>query len=325
MELYIDRTNLINIFQNKEHPLFPDVIKIIKKQLDINFNFSKKQAIEDEVLSFISQVFTEGVSQDSVYKFSDILYPERHVKSNLHTRHPNKQSIFLIDDEKLELCKQKKGLLIFGLGEEFDCFNTLFLLQDDYLFEKKINIRSTSFNGWNKIKDYAYPFTDFILIDNFIFSLPDIIEHNLFEIIRTLFAGKQLAANIIIFTNKSHVHTPVEELTRNIATLVSHVTGVRSSCTIITWRDQRGIETFAEHDRTIFTNYLRFYSGDSFNYWDHTGKKITKGREFDITSLAKRENYVLAQQLIADLNEFVQNCNPENITGDRKSNFINFL
>lgn len=99
--------------------------------------------------------------------------------------------------------------------------------------------------------------------------------------------------------------------------------------TFVLWRHKREIRSiFDEHDRTLFTNYLRLKSGDSFNYFSSSGSKITNGREMDILSLASRNFYNLYKDLLQDINTYVQDCKvnkPSMIHGDKKSGLIKAL
>jgi hypothetical protein len=59
---------------------------------------------------------------------------------------------------------------------------------------------------------------------------------------------------------------------------VESVTGIKLNFTLKNVRNQIGIPSYAENDRTIYTNYIRVYSGDTFNYFKANGSKHTKGR-----------------------------------------------
>lgn len=107
---------------------------------------------------------------------------------------------------------------------------------------------------------------------------------------------------------------------------IGNVTGVEPNLTIVTYTDRRGVPSRGEHDRTILMNYKRIKSGDTFNYFKSDGTIQTKGREIQYLSLARRENYDLAQELLKDLQGNVDffKRNRTNIEGDKKSNFLNF-
>ena len=322
MKLYIDRLNLINIYKQNEHRLRDDAIKTMKRQLDVHYNFSKNEAYSDEILSVLLPEFTSGLDEGIVHEFEPDGYTPFDLKSNLHSTHPDKHGLFLLESDKVKLCQEKKGMMVYGLGEEFTLFNTLFLHKNDYDFHRLLGI-GIELGQWADLTPYAQPFTDLILIDNFIYDDQSLVESNLLEMIRVLHHGKNVSTNIILFTQRSKFNGQPDDFRRRIREAIKSVTQKNPNVTVIFWADQRGVESFAEHDRTAFTNYLRIYTGDSFNYFSSTGKKITKGRDLQLASLAKREYLIFTKRLISDLNKYIQDYQ-HNVFGDKISNFLTF-
>lgn len=328
MKLYVDRQNLINLFTQK-HPLRDDALRTVQRQLDVHFNFSKAEAYADETLSMLLPAFNEGLAEGVTHEFEAEGYIPFELKSNVHTTHPDRHAVFLSENNsKAALCQQKRGFLVFGPGQEFDLFRELFLGRSDYDFDKRLGIGSAEFSAWPHLAPYALPFTDFILIDNYLYDDASLIPSNLHPFLDELHRRKQLDTNLVFFTDRDRFTTGQEAgFMATIRQRVQAVTGIRPNLTLVFWRQRRGVDNFAEHDRTLVTNYLRMYSGDTFNYFDSTGHTITHGRELTISSLAKRENFTLARKLIADLNTYLAWCrthNPGNIHGDKKSTLLTF-
>jgi hypothetical protein len=82
-----------------------------------------------------------------------------------------------------------------------------------------------------------------------------------------------------------------------------------------------------KHDRYIITNYKMFSSGDSYNYFNNQGAKITSGSWFHVYSLADNTNMANADRLLKDVQELIdtlKRINDSNIKKDRISNFLDF-
>lgn len=327
MDIYIDRGNLISLFKQKDHRLFPDALKLLKTHLNVQFNFSKEDSLCDDALRMILPQFTQGVAQDWVMKFSPTIYPDRPLKHTLCHTHPDKQSIFLLDDEDIEKCRRPQGLLIGALGEELDTFDRLFIRNGEYGFERKFKIGSSQFTAWQDLAHLMLPFTDLIILDRYLFSDPARFECNYLELLSMLHTEKKVKVNIVVFVDLETRSVEFDEIKSRTRQKVKEVAGKHPNFTMIETYDRRGVKSHAEHDRTIFTNYLRIYSGDSFNYFNPDGTKNTKGREIELSSVAKRENFYLAKDLLNDLQstiDWLKINNPDSIQGDKVSNFLKF-
>lgn len=215
--------------------------------------------------------------------------------------------------------------MVGEVGEEIEVLNRLFINQSDYLFEKKLKINGAKFKAWKDIEDFSMPLTDIIIIDPYITSDSSLFSSNLETLLKTLALKSNSKINVVIYTNRDKC-VPYEQISPVVRKAVKEVTSVSPKFTLVTYRDQRGQETKAEHDRTILTNYHRVYSGDTFNYFDGTGKVITKGRELSFSSLANYDNFNLSRELLQDLQNHIDffKVNNNGIEGDRKSNFLNF-
>ncbi|SFE50902.1 hypothetical protein [Thermophagus xiamenensis] len=89
----------------------------------------------------------------------------------------------------------------------------------------------------------------------------------------------------------------------------------------------RGQKSFSEHDRTIWTNYFRIYTGDSINHFNSKGEKITKGHEIQLSSHLKNENSKVSNKLIEDIQANINTLggkDSEQIKGDYISGILKF-
>ncbi len=330
MQVFVDKVNLLNLFKADTHPLQRDAERVLKKSVDIYFNFTKEEAFQDDLLALTLASFATGAEDapTRTFKSADAAdKPAFELKTNLHTTWKNKQTAFLVDapSEKIKLCQEQGGVFVFGPGNEFELFKHLFLLYEQFDTHRGLEIGSDQFRSWDDLKAYVPPFTDVILIDNYISAHKELLTPNLLHLLDCLHYNKKIETNLVVFTDKSQCSISPNELRDQIQQSVKKVTSRKINVTIVLWRQQKGVNSYAEHDRTVVTPYTRWKSGDSFAYFNSQGGVITRGRELDLFTLHKRGNQQLVQNLLATLNKYLEWCrthNPENITGDRKSNLL---
>lgn len=320
----MDKENVFSLIKNKDHDLYEDCLKTMRKQLNVKFNF-KKEELDPVLLAWFSH-FTSGVGKETKQTFNEVVFPERPLKSNSYITFNKDQlsATYLISDERIQLLIDKGAVLIGAPGEEVSIFNQLFFNQSDYKFDKKIGISDSKFNSWKFLQPYSLALSDVLIIDSFILSDASLIQSNLLEYLKVIVTRSKCKVNIVVYTNESHISMPYIDLSKQVRDAVSAVTGVQPNFTLVKFKDQRGVQSFAEHDRTIFTNYFRVYSGDTFNYFKSNGDKITKGREIHYTCYGDRENHELAKVLISDIQKNLDSMPATATEGDKKSNFLTF-
>jgi hypothetical protein len=326
MNLYIDKENIHSLVENSKHELYDDCIKTMKRQLDVCFNFNKSDLFQNEILAaWFKSNFTSGVDERK-QSFSDEKFPPRPLKSNSYISFSKEElsSVYLINDDRIDSLAEKGALLIGKPGEEIDVFRQLFLSNNDYKFDKKLKIGGSKFKTWADLERYSFSVTDILFIDNYIFSDSNLLENNFLQLIKTLLAKTRCKVNIVVLSNTDKVAITYGELSPKIRDAVQTITGVKPNFTLIKIRDQRGVKSSSEHDRTIFTNYSRVYSGDTFNYFRPDGSLLTKGREIHISSFGDRENHDVSMELIEDIQDRLNDLPDTIAEGDKKSNFLNF-
>jgi hypothetical protein len=328
MNVYIDKENLISIYKNNGNEIVKDGIKLLKRHCNLFFNFSKGTVSSDQQLGLIFNQLTQGIGEYTKQDFlDDNMFPERPIKTNIH-RDIDKQCVLFVNED-VQKIQNIGGVLIGSVGEEEKVFNSLFLFNNEYGFDRRFKI-GTQFTKWEDITDFSLPFTDIIIIDQYLFSEYDRAKYNLSRFLKFIHHNKALKTNIVVFIKNGEIENGkmLKDFNKIIRDSIKAATNKTANITIIEVRDISRRRTLAEHDRTIFTNYYRIYSGDCIsNYFNNDGTKKTKGREIAFSSLAKSEYFVLAKELISDMqniiNWYKQN-NPEAIQGDKKSNFLTF-
>lgn len=326
MNLYIDKENVLSLIENSKQELYADCIKTMQKQMNVIFNFNKTELLSSEILMAWIKLFTSGVGPKSNQSFNENKFPERPLKSNTHISFGKEElsSVYLLNDERIEKLSEKGALLIGRPGEELNVFNQVFLFNNDYKFEKKFLIGDGNFNNWTQLDNYALSVSDILFVDSYILSDKSLIEHNFLQFLKTLVSKSRCKVNIVVLVNTDKMAVTYDEISPMVRNAVNDVTGVNPNFTLIKVRHQRGVASHAEHDRTIFTNYARVYSGDSFNYFGANGEKITNGRELHISSFGDLENHTISLRLVEDLQSKIDALPDTAIQGDKKSNFLSF-
>jgi hypothetical protein len=136
--------------------------------------------------------------------------------------------------------------------------------------------------------------------------------------------------NIVIFTLKSNYNQKTKnEFEPDWDTIYSKLRKCADkhssfNVTFVTASKQN----LEEHDRTIFTNYKYFASGDSYNYFDSNGDRITNGRYLHAHSHADKDNDADAKQFVGDMQKIIDNIKRLNnqtlVKKDKISNYLNF-
>jgi hypothetical protein len=318
MVAYFDLENLISFLNQPKDELFDDCMRVIKKQLDLTFNFKKEELINfEEGLIFLKKL-TEGVENEKKIKFIEEKFPARSLKSNTHNHFNTEQllSVYFINDSNLNSLMNREELLIADVGDEIKMFKTLLLNNNDYKFDKKLRIGS-EFSSWKILQEYKSPFIDLIIVDNFILSDKSLFETNLKGIIEnTLVSESRKKINILIFLKSNQNNIPFEELKTKIKSIVVNKCKEVPNITLI--------KHYSEHDRTILLNFIRIYSGDSFNYFLSNGQTTTKGKEIHFVSIVEKENYKLYIEMLKDLQKIINNSKQDSIIGDKKSRLLKF-
>ncbi|WP_459212766.1 hypothetical protein [Aquimarina rhabdastrellae] len=321
MNIYIDKTNLESFLGQNEDPFFDNILKLLKEQLNIHFNFSKETLKENKNLSSLIPLLTSGVEHTNTT--FDNSFPERPLKTNTTISFDSNQlsSIYWLDDEGGEKLFNSGAVLMALPGHEINETKKIFLNQDGYVFKKRWRIGEEGFLKWEDLKEYTLPLTEIIICDPYILSKKNGDEtiHNLYGIIELLTKVSMNKVSLVLFVKPDAVDYEIDFVKTELSKRLKNSTNKKCNVTIV--------KTNNEHDRTILTNYKRINSGDSFTYWNDSGLLISKGKELNYESLGDKENLKYANQRVKDFQEildFLKENNTDYIIGDRKSGFLKF-
>lgn len=334
MELYIDKENLKSLIRSRDHELYGDCIRMVKRNFDIQFTFPYEEILKDEMLSLWLIGFNEGLKGGSGTIKYDVQVPSRPLKTNVYNEFNNDankmSAVYLLDDEKIDELANRKFMLFGRVGEEIEILSSLFF--DDYQFQMMFNAQN-ELKNWQDIQPMLSPCTDIIIADSYILSSPDVFNNNLYALIKEICSrATNSKLNIVIFTIKDTLLN-IKDIKSRIKKEVEQVTNIAPEVTIILQEKPKRTSELSleekktvEHDRTIFTNYKLITSGDSFNYFNGKWETITTGRWLNICSLANRHNFKIAMDFIekmqSNVTRLIKLNNSDAIDGKLKSNYL---
>lgn len=328
MNVYFDFSNFLSLIHSAKDIRYHDCMRMIRDNFNIKFTFNKdaidKASVDDR--SDIMQWFTNMATGRGNVNW-DSAFPQCPVKMDDIKKKPNNYSVYCLDETKRNDLDNliNKGVVIVGkIGSELSTLSGLLVYSNQYaknVLEDIVN--------WESIKKYASPCSDIIIVDKFILSSPELYEYNLYKLVKCLAENsKNEKVNIVIVTlkevyDKKTKKTIVPDWDKIYTDLRARVNKkFRPNITFVT-----ATGDYLEHDRTIFTNYKTFSSGDTYNYFDSKGEKISNGRWLHVHSLADSGNMKDALNLLDDIQKLVDkmnSLNKDNIKKDRVCNFLTF-
>ncbi len=160
--------------------------------------------------------------------------------------------------------------------------------------KKVIPIRENhleKFRSWKELDKYILPFTDLIIVDSYIIDFR-VIDNNLFEIIRRFNKSTPVPFNLTLFSFIGKEYKI--DIKRLFRTMLSFFKRENIKCNLSIVLAPGELK---EHDRNIFTNYIKINSQDSFNYFNQKNMYRTKGTELKFETLAEPENYLATKTI----------------------------
>lgn len=332
MDLYIDKENLRSFLNSRDNEDFRDCQRMLLRQLHIVFNMNKSDVKEDpDLYTWIKMISDGRGKSEETDTFLADKFPVRPIKSNSYNDWSRRSllSTYLIDDFDVSKLKNKGCVLLGDVGEELDILSKLFCGRD-YEFHHLYDLRK-NFISWEQLtKDnQLLPCTDIIINDRYIYHEQyDLVEYNLSRMLSALTNNVRNRVDVVVFcllekgreSAKGLYAFGVEKATKIIKSTLERVTGIKPHVTFVCSYDKDKIY----HDRFVITNYRLLRSGDSFNYFNTSGERITNGGSLDVDSLANHETYVFVESLLEELQSSYNAIkkNDDMIIGDRKSKFI---
>lgn len=311
MVLYIDKENLISLVQSKNKGEFVEYAALIRKNLDVQYNFPKDEIPKDEYLSFWFNSLAQGVSGKQEFCPPKNVIPEIPRKSNFYNSLPSsdRSSIFFFNDEgKATVAEAKCCVIVSKVGDEMS------KLKELYSFEEKGEVLAYKIPNWSSYLPHL-PLTDIIISDNHYFKDKYVYDTNDNELIRFLSSiPQQIPVNVVIIAKEGEID-PAIDLTKeqeSIKSIVKAASGsTKSTVTIVT--------TYKNHDRALITNYYRVNHGSCFHLKENNLKHDVKT---EVKTHGMRKNHSFTKELIAEYQDVISN--PSKCIGDKVSNILVF-
>lgn len=329
MVAYFDLANLRSYAQAGANQHWQDCNNLLKKNIDIKFTFDKdvlrtekaksKQAIE-------SWLRTMATGRGGSIEWSQNGIPRPMAEDSISKEALT--SIHLVDDSRVSEVASKGFFLIAPVGQEVQIIRQLFLEDEPY---PTIQMRISDLKDWKVFSKEVAPCSDVIVVDRYVFGQSDILyERNIYQLLSELLCNAHnIAINIVFFTlytyktTSGYTNVPFKTIQRQLKERLTKQIGVEPNVTFVK------IKSKDKHDRTIFTNYKTFVSGDSYKYFGELSeeeKLTTRGDWLHISSLAHKNNQTNYDKFLQDLQKIIDNASKGigSINGDKKSNFLSF-
>lgn len=320
MNAYIEIESLRSLISQRNDERYDECLRMLKRNLNLNFSFSKAEAMADlAVQNWIVGLTSGAIAPKPKW---DSEYPDPSDELTLDNITVDKLcAIYLLDDEKPQ--HLASAMLVGYCGHELDTLSQLYVRKEiqEYEYEPAPN----QIASWRSISAYTAPCTDILISDRYILSKKSLLGRNLYQIINAIVKKtRNLAVNIVLFVESNSIGFDVDldEVSDTIKQNVEDIVGEEPNVTFVLCTQRPGKQLF--HDRLILTNYRAITSGDSFNYFDESGKVRTGGFGITISSLAKRYNYVQEKVIKTYCDHLKNDASMAVFRGDKKSNFLTF-
>ena len=311
MVLYIDKENLISLVRSEDKACFVEYSNLIRKNLDIQYNFSKEEIRGDEFLTFWFSQLGSGVGGVQEFCPPRNIVPKRPMKSNFikDLDASGRSALFFLNDiDKCTAVESKCCVMVSKIGDELSKLKAVF--QPDEQGE----ILTYRIADWGDFLP-KLPLSDIIICDNHYFKDKEVYEANENEIIRFLSSiPHESPVNVVIIVKDSKVDTKIAlaEAQSRIKGLVKRASGSsKSTVTILT--------TNKTHDRALITNYYRVKQGSSFHI-KHIHVKHDISAE--IKTHAIRNNHEFTVSLLNEYQDIASQ--PVKCIGDKICNYLTF-
>jgi hypothetical protein len=310
METYVNCSILADFFSNRPQPTplgdvddnlrWDSFWKFLKSETDLFIDNPKELDSNNKL--FLSAL-TTGRGEAKIAPKMDLL--DSPYKNILKAK--SVHSFYCIDvPNQLEQRKfnSKNGYLIGFVHNYFEKWSKLKLLRSKSILPVRNEIKGPVFSEWKMLEEYLTPFTDAVLVDNYILSDDTLIPSNFEQIVTQLDKATPVKYNLLIVTFEG------DKIKLNGQTLFDKIKELKRKNN---WKCDFGLilttRAVKEHDRVIFTNYLRIKSNDSFNYFNSKNEIITKGTDISFGSMADPDEAHSARAALNSINSTVNYLN----------------
>jgi len=344
--IYTNLENLVEIFAlDRSTSLFVGMKQLISKESELVFCEEEAVFYEHDLYPHIAKEFSSGSYEyRCINENESFLLPK--FKTNLQERFDNKSSVlFSNDTERIEMAKEKNGILMAGWGDETDVYNKLNFNKNFFRANQILTI-GHEFTDYTSLKPFILPFSEIIINEPYLFApesrgfnLESYLTNNFKALFKSLFDKTTNKANIVICTyiNEEYKQqsdwyenspTPFNKLYEYIKVFLNSLLG---GARYKLWLVVSPMVRHARHDRYILTNYQYIESGAGLTYFDDRGNFINRGEGIHLYSIMHddaRKSFIPAVKSNIQNNviDKVKAIHPERIYGIEQgdSYFLNF-
>ena len=272
--------------------------KFLKAESNLEI-YNYREKINDIDLNKILTQFTTGRGNGNTMRFANSFAITKNWTLNQDQNY--KKCFFLKESNPdIHILMRINNGNLFSFNEEYrKSFEQLSLLkQNKTLLVRKEETRF-SFRKWGDLSKYLLPFTDMVLVDNYIFNNEpfNYEKYNLIPLLKILQRSKKINYNLLIVSYEG------TDRKIKVSEVYSNLLQIRKESDL---KFNLGVfiatNEFKEHDRGIFMNYLRIRSGDSFsNYFDNDGQIKTVGTELNFLPYTESINAIISEEILRDI------------------------
>ena len=289
METYINCSILADFFDNQPLPIplgeendnsrWHSFWKYLQQETDLFIDDPTN--LTDDQIRFLDQILLRNRNETKWYKKQDLL--DSPYKNVLKNKSPHSfYCIDIVDQQEQKRFKLKNGLLIGFLHNYLKEWERFKLIKEKFKsFPVRKGIKGPVFSSWELLDKFLAPFTDVVLVDNYIFSDENLVSSNFERIVNELDKATPVKYNFLIVTFEGDKYKLNGQKIFDQLKVLKTKSQLKCDVGLVI-----ATRKVKEHDRGIFTNYLRIKSGDSFNYFNSNDEIIT-GTDIDFCSMAE--------------------------------------
>ncbi len=299
MSLYIDIA-FIDEFKKRtdlENDIVEDFNKFfLKKVRGIEITINLETVSELEVLSEANRIYADlleinpSIFVNKNWK-EEIINPK-----TIFERNPIKLFLLSNDDNCSEL-EKKYGILFINNKNLIEKWATVRINREVSELTPENSISPYSFNSWENLIREAHPFQELLILDLFLLEdkTNQRLANNIIPLIKKMRALQERSIKVIVFTDRilnSPNGSKYEKL-EEAFNIIRKDTDI-DLCIIHYDKEsktsyQKGGIFLAEHDREIYTNYLKLKSGSGWNLFNSQNQVAGNRTSITIQSLFRND------------------------------------
>ena len=202
MNAYIEIESLRSLISQRHDERYGECMRMLKRNLTLNFSFSKAEALADPAIqNWVKELTFGSIAPKPNW---DSTYPDPKNELSLDGITIDKLcAIYLLDDESPQ--PLAKAMLVSCCGHELDTLSKLYVRTDIQEFDDQLP--PAKLRCWKNIAPYTTPCTDILIVDRYILTDKKLLSRNLYPIINSLVSKtKDKCINIVLVVERNSIH-----------------------------------------------------------------------------------------------------------------------